>query len=493
METSLFILCLISLIGWNAYRRQAAFWSGFFYFTLILWAGSMIVLPSTNKWIHLSVDLITIGVISLFFSRLFRRKPLLLISSLIPIFIGHMIFVSIIGHQDVEIKDIDLDGEFLVELSHINDLESLENAIGEDFVSLEKAFYPTYPSKLDNYYVIDIKNRSRDQYDILIKTLSHLEFVNHVEYNEMYRVEPPAIDPLKLPRITPFTNDPGLKKQWHLEHLKASQIHHFILNNKPQKKTLLAILDTGVDSEHEDLLSRYRSVDERSDYDDVGHGTHCAGIAAAVSNNKVGVASMLPTLSNVEITGIKVLKLGGAGTQKDIIAGIIKATDQGADVISLSLGGVSSDSRQEAYKIAIEYAAEKNVIAVVASGNNGGNAKYITPANVPGVIVVSAVNQNLRLANFSNYLTDIKLGIAAPGVSIYSTTPNNKYAAFNGTSMATPIVAGTIAILKSYQPDLTIHEVYDLINTTGLSLGEDEKTGRLIQPHAALQQLGNIQ
>ena len=104
----------------------------------------------------------------------------------------------------------------------------------------------------------------------------------------------------------------------------------------------------------------------------------------------------------------------------------------------------------------MEYAAKKGAIVVVAAGNSNMNAKDYAPANTPGVITVAALDTNLNRASFSNFVQDLDQGIAAPGVAIYSSIPGNKYAAFNGTSMATPYVAGLVGLMKSLQPDLNI-------------------------------------
>ena len=144
----------------------------------------------------------------------------------------------------------------------------------------------------------------------------------------------------------------------------------------------------------------------------------------------------------------------GSGTQKGIIAGIIEAADRGAAVISMSLGGRSTQSRQQAYQDAVKYASQKGAVVVAAAGNSGQNAKDYAPVNTPGVIGVAALDTLGRKAGFSNTVQDIRMAVAAPGVQIYSTIPGNQYASFNGTSMATPHVAGVIGLLKSMNPNL---------------------------------------
>ncbi len=106
--------------------------------------------------------------------------------------------------------------------------------------------------------------------------------------------------------------------------------------------------------------------------------------------------------------------------------------------------------------------------------------------NTPGVIGVSAVDAGLNRAVFSNFVNDIPWAVAAPGVDIYSTVPGNQYASFNGTSMATPYVAGLLGLLKSIRPELTAREAYNLLQSTGKETKNTRETGRLIQPAKAV-------
>jgi thermitase len=161
----------------------------------------------------------------------------------------------------------------------------------------------------------------------------------------------------------------------------------------------------------------------------------------------------------------------------------------------MSLGGRSNSSRLKAYKDAIKYANKKDAIVVVAAGNSNTNAKQYSPANTPGVITVSAVDTLIGRASFSNYIQDVEMGIAAPGVQIYSTTPtlsrNGKYAAFNGTSMATPYVAGLVGLMRSLDPKINTKEVYKILDETGKPTKDTKKTGKLIYPVEAVKRVIN--
>ena len=158
-------------------------------------------------------------------------------------------------------------------------------------------------------------------------------------------------------------------------------------------------------------------------------------------------------------------------------------------MISLSLGGPSTDRRQKAYRKAVEYANGKGAIVVVAAGNSNRNAKDYGPANTPGVIAVSAVDTLLGRASFSNIVKDLDMGVAAPGVKIYSTFPGSEYRTFNGTSMACPYVSGLVGVMKSLKPNLTTKEALQALNSTGKNSKNSTETGKIIQPAAALKKL----
>jgi thermitase len=256
-----------------------------------------------------------------------------------------------------------------------------------------------------------------------------------------------------------------------------------------RKRALVAILDTGVDAQHEDLKGNFRSISKKYDDDPRGHGTHCAGIAGAVTNNGVGVASLARTTEYFDITSVKVLRAQGSGTQKDIISGIIEAVDAGADVISMSLGGFSTQARQRAYNQAVRYATDKGCIVVAAAGNSNRDAAGYTPVNARGVIGVSAIDQDLQRAQFSNRVGRLDMAVAAPGVGIYSTKPDNNYNSHNGTSMATPFVSGLLGLMKSIRPDLTAKEAYQILESTGITTRNTQETGKLIQPADAVASL----
>ncbi|MEM1327911.1 MAG: S8 family serine peptidase [Bacteroidota bacterium] len=374
------------------------------------------------------------------------------------------------------------DVELLIEVENENIVEDLRRKYD---LEITPAFVVDHPTLLSDWYSVDLYGKDLKNIKKVKRLLTEYAVV---EENEYVQVAP--IPSQKLPNInTKFgINDPGLSHLWGFESMQIDLLYNHLKKEKikPVQKAKIAILDTGVDAQHEDLKANYVSTKRKYDQDVRGHGTHCAGIAAAVSNNGLGVASFAPTSDFIEITSIKVLNNFGMGTQQTIIQGMIEAADSGADVISMSLGAMSSDARQKAYNEAVQYCKEKGVIVIAAAGNSNANAKNYSPANAEGIITVSALQQNLQKAGFSNTVHDLKMGIAAPGKDIYSCVPDSKYQTFSGTSMATPYVAGLVGLMRSLNPDLTTEEVYAILDATGKTTKSGLATGKLIAPFGAV-------
>ena len=383
--------------------------------------------------------------------------------------------------------DFDKNAELLFEIKNKQQLPQVKELLKRYNPLISIAFpqlTDTLITDLDYCYSIDVKDTSI--LNSLKDTLEKSGLVSWVENNEtvyLSPVEKAMQDSVISTGVfsSKSLNDEYLSKLWGFKYMDIDNLITALKKRKPVKKARIFILDTGIDSKHEDLSDNYISLSDKYDTDTDQHGTHCAGIACAVSNNKKGIASFNFTGDFTSITSITVLP-GGSGTQESIIDGIILAADNGADVISMSLGGLSSDLRQRAYESAIKYANDKGAIVVVAAGNENTNAKNVVPASCKGVIAVSAVDENLQKANFSNYVSDLQYKVSAPGVNIYSTIPLNQYKSMNGTSMATPYVAGLIGIMKSIEPDLTTEDVYRSLISSGIDTKNNEQTGKFIQP-----------
>jgi len=390
-------------------------------------------------------------------------------------------------------------GELLVEMKPGQRIDAIQSILSKYDLTATVAFNPLDEdlTDLDDYLTIDISDQHINQLDIIMTSLQEHPAVDWVETNELYQVDPMELDPVTINRrnhrdLKKFgLDDPNLKELWGFQEMAVDDLYAFLKKNKikPKKKAKIFILDTGVDAKHEDLKDNYKSINRKYDKDPMGHGTHCAGIAAAVSNNGKGGASFSQNNEFVEVTSIRVLSSYGGGTQKGILKGIIEAADHGADVISMSLGGRSDANKQKAYQEAIEYANKKGSIVIAAAGNSNDNAKFYSPANAPGAITVSAIDSDLKRAVFSNYINEVDYGIAAPGVNIYSSIPGNKYASFNGTSMATPYVAGLVGLMKSFRPEINTKQAHDILHRTGIKTNNTRQTGPFIQPAKAMKEL----
>lgn len=266
----------------------------------------------------------------------------------------------------------------------------------------------------------------------------------------------------------------------------------------------VAVLDTGVDKDHPDLAGnvvwgisvvgnkvsmKYKDWKDRN-----GHGTHVAGTIAALYNN-IGVVGVG---YNISIYAIKVLDASGSGTWTDLAEGIIWALkgpdgvidsdgdglvagdpdDDAAEIISMSLGGFGySKEVEDAVKLAYSY----GVVLVAAAGNEGLNG-VTYPAKFPEVIAVAAIDEYDNVPSWSSKGPEVEL--AAPGVNILSTIPNKRYATYSGTSMATPHVSATVALiiskLLSENRSYTVDYIRTVLHNTADDIGApgwDEESG----------------
>lgn len=236
---------------------------------------------------------------------------------------------------------------------------------------------------------------------------------------------------------------------WNIDRVDAEKV--FSINTGNGIK--VGVIDTGIDISHPDLVSNLKggvsAVNYTSSYkDDNGHGTHVAGIIAAL-NNTIGVIGVGP---NISLYAIKVLDRRGSGYLSDVIEGIDWAIQNGMQVINMSLG--TSSNIQSFYE-AVLRAYNAGIVVVAAAGNSGGSVSF--PAAYPEVIAVSATDENNNITSWSSRGPEIDL--AAPGNNIYSTYKGSAYKTLSGTSMAAPHVSGVAALILK-----TLPGVYDLDN-----------------------------
>ena len=290
-----------------------------------------------------------------------------------------------------------------------------------------------------------------------------------------------------LPADASSPNDPLLIDQNYLRTIQVPQAWDVLPTLQP---VVVAVLDTGVNITHPDLINSIwqnpteavgapNVDDDKNGYvddlhgwnfvngnnnvnDDNGHGTHLAGIIAAQTNNKIGIAGIAP---NARIMPVKVLDKNGYGSYANVAEGIIYATNMGARIIELGFGGTGSS---ELMQSAINYALAHNVLIVAAAGNTG-NATAYYPAAYYGVIAVSALDAHNNPASFSSSGDDISL--SAPGVGIISTGLSNNYPYMSGTSMASAEVSGVAALLAGEPQFSDMDNVRSALLGSALDLG----------------------
>ncbi|KZL92910.1 S8 family peptidase [Clostridium magnum] len=379
--------------------------------------------------------------------------------------------------NDLEKVSINSDSSnFLIRLKHLQ------------IVRLPNGGYILISHNMQGQDILDRTDRTRGTQ--IVETPKNIEIIKPIERT-------PVKKDFKLGEInqnnSTAVNDPGYKYEWDISYTQADKAWPLI-NQKREVK--VAVLDTGIDYTHPDLKNRvlldkgYNFIDNSYDaMDDNGHGTHVSGIIAAEANNKIGISGIVGNL-DVKIIPVKVLDENGEGEENNVARGIVYAVDKGADIVNLSFG-IKSKSRLIAD--AINYAKSKGVFVVAASGNDNENSDNYSPAG-DGAFAVAAMNYNYKKAYFSDYGNSIK--VAAPGVKILSTVPGG-YEAWDGTSMAAPVVSGIAAMVKSENPLLSSSQIEDILDSTAKDImykGKDQQSGYgLIDAYSAIKKVKELE
>ncbi|KYK22509.1 hypothetical protein AYK24_02220 [Thermoplasmatales archaeon SG8-52-4] len=288
-----------------------------------------------------------------------------------------------------------------------------------------------------------------------IENISNSSFVKYAELNYV-------VNAFHTP------NDPKWNEQWGPKRIHCEDAWNIVQGSTVIK---IAIIDTGIDYNHEDLNGNYLSGgydfvnDDNDPMDDEGHGSHCSGIAAAVIDNNKGIAG----ISQVSIVAEKVLDSNGYGSSFDVAAGIIHAVDTNVDIISMSLGSRYPSSTIET---ACNNAYNAGALLIAASGNDY-SSQISYPAAYDSVIAVGAIDNQDKRCGFSNYGENLEL--MAPGENIISVKIGGGYVEKDGTSMACPHVTGVAALVKSVNYDMSNKEIRQLLIETAEDLGSPGK------------------
>ncbi len=380
--------------------------------------------------------------------------------------------------------------------------------------NLSRATLASTPISADYQSDEDTSGLSRT-YKIVLETNVSVPHVCH-ELEQSSAIS--KVRPNYISEIYATPSDEFYGFQWGLQAINA-EAGWDIETGHPD--VVIAIVDSGIDLNHDDLKDKLVSGEDFVDYpggpdirytplgdyqtrdtdpdDEDGHGTHCAGISASASNNERGVAGVcwggkiLPVRVMFRVFDRFEDRETSVGLGTDITAGIKFAVDSGAHVINLSLGGGDG----EEYEPILQYAHDRNVCVIAATGNENSSFPPTPsyPAADPNALAVGAVDPSLNRANFSNYGQGYAPFVMAPGVQIASTYRENDYVYLDGTSMATPFVTGLVGLMVSLAlrsgSQLSVDEIYRIIRETATPLGSgkgDRFYGEgLINIPAALQ------
>ena len=262
-------------------------------------------------------------------------------------------------------------------------------------------------------------------------------------------------------RAASAANDPYAGSQWHLAKIGGATAW----DQSQGSGVTIAILDTGIDASHPDLSARmvpgWNFVDNNNNTADVhGHGTAVAGSAAATLNNGVGVASIA---GQAALMPVRIADANAYTYWSTVAQGLTWAADNGARVANISYVGVAGSSTVQN---AAQYMKSKGGLVVVSAGNNNIN-ENVTPTGT--MIPVSATDENDNKTSFSSWGNFVAM--SAPGVNVWTTVRGGSYQQWWGTSIASPVVAGAVALMMSRNPTLPVAQIESLLYSSAVDLG----------------------
>lgn len=324
-------------------------------------------------------------------------------------------------------------------------------------------------------------------------------------------------------------NDPSMHNNWGIKGTHSTSAWNQI--TKGSRQVIVAVIDTGIDTQHPDLKKNlwsnpgeigldkngrnksFNGIDDDNNgyVDDVhgwdfvynqpiksdkhGHGTHVSGIIGAVGGNGIGISGISPQVSLMALNYYNITSSENHQNLTNTIKAIHYAINNGANIINYSGGGPEANPKEFA---AIKKAFNKGILFVSAAGNKKPKDKvtsyYPADYSLPNIISVTAINQDNNVLKTSNF-GESRVDIAAPGGHIYSTLPDGEYGFMTGTSQATPFVSGVAALIKAKYPDFSPQQIKKQLTTTGdlqlQKLNHKTKNRTVLNTYRALSTLAN--
>ncbi|NBQ69744.1 MAG: peptidase S8 [Nitrosomonadaceae bacterium] len=300
-----------------------------------------------------------------------------------------------------------------------------------------------------NFYIVDVPEYTEE--GVVAKLQSH----SHFKSAELDHMVSPSMIP----------NDPEYKYSWHFSKIGAPTAWDFAQG----AGITIAILDSGVAATHPDLkdnmIAGWNFYDNNSDTNDVfGHGTLVAGTAAAVTNNGIGISSIA---GNSKILPLRVTDINGYGYISMFTSALIYAADNGARIANISFAPITTS---DTVRAAAQYMKDKNGLVVTGGGNSGTLENYTVTTTMISVSATDKYDMKDSFSSYGDYIT-----LAAPGTNMTSTWKDGTYGPVAGTSIASPVVGGVIALMMSANPQLGSFDIENLLFSTAVDLGSAGK------------------
>jgi len=376
----------------------------------------------------------------------------------------------VVGTVNVSYNQLDKKGEFLIKTKDGVSKEDLTNSM-----NLPSNLLIINSTSIDNIFIADILDYFNFSHEYIKYIFEKSPLIEKYELNQRLFQQTNCIE---------LFNDSLRKNQWNLDSLHIENFYCELKNIFPynyyQDKVKIGLIDVNINSNHEDFEEN-GFIGNRNIENQEEHGTCVLGIMNAESNNGKGVSSM--KCADNKYYSVNILRIDNIKPSKiDLIDKIKEAAGMGCKVICVTAGCEELDENDVLSEEINNIISQNELIIVCAAGNFDTKAKYCFPANIQGVVVVTAIDENKDLPYWANSLENIKYGVCAPGVDIYTTGLNNTYKHVSGTSFATPHVVALLAVAKSILHNKSNNEIIDLIINSGSETQNTPQTGKLINP-----------